>query len=109
MYMQFQIYFIIVAGVDFTPGRYNATFATGATTAIVGIPIIVGNDEDIKQFSLRLYIDGAAYQQCVFRGNVYVARVFVMTGTYVRMYNIIHTYSSKRSGKHNYNLPICHR
>ena len=83
--MEFQIYFIIVAGADFTPGRYNATFATGATTAIIGIPIIVGgNDEDIKQFSLRLYIDGAVYQQCVFRGNVSVARAFVMSGTYVR-------------------------
>ena len=90
--MQFQTYFIFVAGADFTPGQYNATFATGATTAIVGIPIIVGgNDEDIKQFSLRLYIDGTAYQQCVFRGNVSVARVFVMPGTYVRTMSYIHT------------------
>ena len=86
--MQFQteiweFYFIIIAGVDFTPGRYNATFATGATTANASIPIIFGgNDEDTKRFFLKLYIDGVVYQQCVFRGNISIATVFVMAGIF---------------------------
>ena len=45
------------------------------------IPIITGgSDEDDKQFSLRLFIDGAAYQQCVFSGNASTATVFVTPG-----------------------------
>ena len=72
---------LIAAGVDFTPGRYNATFTTGATTATTSIPIIAGgSDEDIKQFSLRLFIDGTAYQQCVFSGNISTATVLVTPG-----------------------------
>ena len=71
---------LIAAGVDFTPGRYNATFTTGATTATTSIPIIAcGSDEDDKQFSLRLFIDGLAYQQCVFSGNVSTAIVLLVT------------------------------
>ena len=72
---------LIAAGVDFTPGRYNATFTTGATTATISIPIIAGgSDEDIKQFSLRLFIDGTAYRQCVFSGNTSTATVLVTPG-----------------------------
>ena len=57
--------------MDFTPGQYNATFTPGATTATVNIPISAGdNGKEIKQFSLRLFIDGAAYQQCIFSGSV---------------------------------------
>ena len=70
--------YIITAGVDFTPGQYNATFTPGANTANTSIPIIAGNySEVIKQFSLRLFIDGAAYEQCVFSGNVSTATVTV--------------------------------
>ena len=73
--------YLIAAGADFTPGRYNATFTTGATTATTSIPIIAGgSDEDIKQFSLRLFIDGVAYQQCVFSGNVSAVTAFVTPG-----------------------------
>ena len=55
--------YIIIAGVDFTPGRYNATFTPGATTANTSIPVIAGNySEVIKQFSLRLFVDGATYE-----------------------------------------------
>ena len=72
---------LITAGADFTPGRYNATFTTGVTTATTSIPIIAGgSDENIKQFNLRLFIDGAAYQRCVFSGNVSTATVFVTPG-----------------------------
>ena len=72
---------LIIAGVDFTPGRYNATFTPGATTATTSIPIIAGNyGEVIKQFSLRLFIDGAAYEQCVFSGNVSTAAVHIIPG-----------------------------
>ena len=72
---------LIIAGADFTPGRYNATFTPGATTAITSIPIIAGNHgEVIKQFSLRLFIDGAAYELCVFSGNVSTATVHIIPG-----------------------------
>ena len=73
--------YLIAAGVDFTPGRYNATFTTGATTATTSIPIIAGgSDEDDKQFSLRLFLDGTAYQQCIFSGNISTATVLVIPG-----------------------------
>ena len=73
--------YIIVAGVDFTPGRYNATFTPGTTTANTSIPVMAGNySEAIKQFSLRLFIDGAAYEQCVFSGNVSTATVCIIPG-----------------------------
>ena len=84
---------LIAAGVDFTPSRYNATFITGATTANTSIPIITGgSDEDDKQFSLRLFIDGAAYQQCVFSGNISTATVFVTPGIDILILQNIHTY-----------------
>ena len=64
---------------DFAPGRYNATFAPRATTATANIPILRGNNsEKIKQFSLRLFIDGAAYQQCVFSGSTSTATVSII-------------------------------
>ena len=74
---------ICTAGSDFTPGRYNATFTPGTTTATATIPILIGtNSEEIKQFSLRLFIDGAAYQQCVVSGSVSTATVSIIsTGT----------------------------
>ena len=84
---------LIAAGVDFTPGRCNATFITGATTATTSIPIITGGgDEDNKQFSLRLFIDGAAYQQCVFSGNISIATVLVTPGIDILIFENILTY-----------------
>ena len=72
--------YLITAGADFTPGRYNTTFTSGVTTATTAIPIIAcGNNKNTKQFRLRLYLDGTAYQQCIFRGNISTATVF--TGT----------------------------
>ena len=69
---------ICTAGSDFTPDRYNATFTPGNTTATVTIPILDGNNStEIKQFSLRLFIDGAAYQQCVVSGSVSTATVSI--------------------------------
>ena len=74
--------FIITAGEDFTPGRYNATFTTGANTTNTSIPLISGNyTDDIEQFSLRLYIDDTAYEQCVFRGSISTATVSIIPGT----------------------------
>ena len=71
--------YFYTAGSDFTPGRYNATFAPRATTATTNIPISAdSNGEEIKQFSLRLYIDGAAYQQCIFSGSVFTATVSII-------------------------------
>ena len=68
------------AGLDFTAGRYNATFSPRATTATTNILISSGgNGEEIKQFSLRLYIDGAAYQQCIFSGSVSIATVSIIS------------------------------
>ena len=73
--------YIIIAGVDFTPGQYNVTITPGATTANTSIPVTAGNySEVIKQFRLRLFIDGAAYEQCVFSGNVSTATITVCTG-----------------------------
>ena len=72
---------LIIAGVDFTPGRTNATFTAGTTTATTSIPIIAGNyGEVVKQFSVRLFIDGAAYEQCIFIGNVSTAVVNIIRG-----------------------------
>ena len=82
---------LIAGGVDFTPGRYNVTFTTGATTATTSIPIITGgSDGDIKQFSLRLFIDGVAYQQCVFSGNVSTAAVFVTPGILFYLHTFVY-------------------
>ena len=72
---------IYTAGSDFIPGRYNATFTPGATSATANIAILAGNNgEEIKQFSLRLFIDGATYQQCVFSGSVSTATVTILPG-----------------------------
>ena len=72
---------MIIADVDFTPGRTNATFTAGATTATTSIPIIPGNNgKVIKQFSVRLFIDGAAYEQCIFIGNISTAVVHIIPG-----------------------------
>ena len=72
---------IYTAGSDFTPGRYNVTFTPGATSATANITILGdSNDEEIKQFSLRLFIDGAAYQQCVFSGSISTATVTILQG-----------------------------
>ena len=71
---------IYTAESDFTPGRYNATFTPGTTTATANITILHDNNgEDIKQFSLRLFIDGAAYQQCIFSGSVSTATVYIIS------------------------------
>ena len=69
------------AGSDFTQGRYNATFTPGTTTATVNISILLtGNSKEIKQFRLRLFIDGAAYQRCIFSGSVSTATVSIIPG-----------------------------
>ena len=74
------------AGSDFIPGRYNATFTPGSTTATANITILAGNNsEEIKQFSLRLFIDGAAYQQCIFSGSISTATVSILTGIYCQV------------------------
>ena len=71
---------IYTAGSDFTPGRYNATFTPGTTTATANITILHDNNgEEIKQFSLRLFIDGVAYQQCIFSGSVSTATVYIIS------------------------------
>ena len=81
IYVHSYIFCIYSAGSDFTPGRYNATFTSGTTTATVNIPILDSNSsEEIKQFGLRLFIDGAAYQQCIFSGSVSTATVSIVPG-----------------------------
>ena len=68
-----------VAGTDFTPGRYTATFTSGATTATASIPILDGDiDGSTEQFSLRLYIDGDGYSMGVQKGNVATATVSIL-------------------------------
>ena len=72
---------IYTAGSDFIPGRYNATFTVGATSATTNITVLGDNNgKEIKQFSLRLFIDGAAYQQCIFSGSVSTATVTILPG-----------------------------
>lgn len=82
------MYFYFVAGADFTPGRYNATFSARATKATTGIPIMVDNiAEGTEQFNLRLYIDGAGYGLGLQNGNVKNATAFIMqpniTGNFI--------------------------
>ena len=86
--MYIYIYYNInyTGGLDFTQGRYNATFTSGTTTATVNISILLtGNSKEIKQFRLRLFIDGAVYQQCIFSGSVYKATVSIIpaAGIYI--------------------------
>ena len=79
-YLASYIFCIYTAESDFTPGRYNATFTPGTTTATANIIILRDdNDEGIKQFSLRLFIDDAAYQQCIFSGSVSTAAVYIIS------------------------------
>jgi len=50
----------------------------GSTTATTSIPILGDRSvEDTEQFSLRVYIDGVAYKQCIYGGNISVATVFI--------------------------------
>ena len=71
-------YYNIVAGTDFTPGRYTATFTSGATTATASIPIVADDiDEPTEQFSLRLYIDGDGYGMGLKKGNIATATVSI--------------------------------
>ena len=80
----------IVAEADFIPGLYNATFIPGSTTATTSIPILVDKcNEDTEKFSLRLYIDGVAYEQCIYGGNISAATVFITdspSGMYVPIF-----------------------
>ena len=65
-------YFNLLAGADFTPGRYNATFTAGATTATTSIPVIIDDsieDLEMEQFCLRSYIDGVGYGLGVQKGH----------------------------------------
>ena len=80
IYVATYIFCIYTAGSDFTPGRYNATFTPGTTTATVNVTILDSHSEEIKQFSLRLFLDGAAYQQCIFSGSVSTATVSIVPG-----------------------------
>ena len=71
--------FNFVAGADFTPGRYNATFTSGSTKAATSIPVMIDNImEDTEQFNLRLYIDGAGYGLGLQSGNIRNATAFIM-------------------------------
>jgi len=68
-----------VAGLDFTPGRYTATFTSGATTATASIPVIADDiDEPTEQFNLRLYIDGAGYGMGLQQGSSKAAIVSIL-------------------------------
>ena len=76
-----------VAGTDFTPGRYTATFTSGATTATASIPIKADDiNEPIEQFSLRLYIDGDGYGRGVQKGNAATATVSILLSKFVYVY-----------------------
>lgn len=71
--------FWFTAGVDFIPGRYNATFTAGTTRAVTSIPIIVDNiSEETEQFGLRLYINGAGYGLGLQSGSIRNATAFIM-------------------------------
>ena len=89
MHIKYIPAFDFVAGADFTPGRYNATFTPGATKATASIPIMIDSIvEETEQFNLRLYIDGAGYGLGLQSGNVRNATAFIMqpniTGNYFK-------------------------
>ena len=71
----------MLAGEDFIPGRYNATFTPGVTTATTSIPIITDNiSENIgEQFCLRFYIDGTGYGLGLQKGCNTTATVTIST------------------------------
>ena len=83
MYIRNFIYVYIhnvLAGEDFTPGSYNATFISGATSATGSIPILFNNtDDEDKQFCLRFYIDGAVYGLGLQKGSNTRATVTIST------------------------------
>lgn len=78
-----------IDGADFTSGRYNATFAAGATTATTIIPIINDTiyEPNDEQFTLRLYIDGTGYQLGLYKGGISKATVSILGNiiTYVHV------------------------
>ena len=84
---------MLIAGADFTAGRYTATFTSGATTATASIPIIADNniDEPTEQFNLRLYIDGVGYGMGVQKGGISMATVSIILSKCVSDYNIFLT------------------
>ena len=43
---------------------------------------MAGVNDGIKQFSLRLFIDGDVLQRCIFSGNIATATVNIIPGTY---------------------------
>ena len=76
-----------VAGADFTPGQYTATFTSGATTATASIPIVADDiNEPTEQFSLRLYIDGAGYGMGLQKGIIATATVSILLSKFVYIY-----------------------
>jgi len=77
--------YLLIAGADFTAGRYTATFTSGATTATASIPIIADDiDEPTEQFSLRLYIDGDGYDRGLKKGTV--STTIVTIGMYIHIF-----------------------
>ena len=72
--------FCFTDGHDFISGRYNATFAPGATTATVNIPIVDDtiDEPNNETFNLRLYIDGAGYQLGLYKGDTSKATVSIL-------------------------------
>jgi len=78
-----------IAGTDFTPGRYTATFISGTTAATAIIPIVADDiDETTEQFSLRLYIDGAGYGIGLQKGFNTSAIVNISLGMFACIYSI---------------------
>ena len=77
---------LLAAGMDFTPGRYTATFTMGATTTTASIPIVADDiDEPTEQFSLRLYIDGAGYGMGLQQGANKAAIVNILLSKFVTL------------------------
>ena len=74
----------VLAGEDFIPGLFNATFISGATSAIASIPIIFNNtDYRDEQFCLRFYIDGVAYGLGLQKGSNTRATVTISTSKHL--------------------------
>jgi len=83
-YHFFLLWCLAIAGLDFTAGRYTATFTSGATTATANVPIVADDiDEPSEQFSLRLYIDGAGYGIGLQKGNIATATAIIMLSKFV--------------------------
>ena len=76
-----------IAGTDFIPGQYTATFLSGSTAATASIPIVADDiDEPTEEFSLRLYIDGAGYGMGLQKGFTVIAVVNILLGIFVHMF-----------------------